>query len=68
MKYNEAVDTLGLAIDVLKKRIKNHANKTESVDDSKKDDVFQNQEYCQGQIANGIWIIFVILRRKYFLR
>ena len=31
---------LGLAIRVLKKWINNQANKTESVDDSKKDDAF----------------------------
>ena len=44
MKYEEAVDTLGLAIGVLKKRIDNLANKTESVDESKKDDAFYTRE------------------------
>ena len=44
MKYEEAVDTLGLAIEVLKKRIDNLANKTESVDESKKDDAFYIRE------------------------
>merc|ERR1711983_441433 len=44
MKYEEAVDTLGLAIEVLKKRIDNLINKTESVDESKKDDAFYTRE------------------------
>merc|ERR1712113_1218203 len=44
MKYDEAVTTLEKAIGVLKKRIDNLINKTESVDESKKDDVFYTRE------------------------
>ena len=50
MKYEEAVDTLGLAIGVLKKRIDNLANKTESVDESKKTKASSSrkQSSCHG--------------------
>jgi len=44
MKYDEAVTTLEKAIGVLKKRIDNLINKTESVDESKKDDAFYTRE------------------------
>jgi len=44
MKYEEAIDKLQLAIGVLKKRIDNLVNKTESVDDSKKNDAFYTRE------------------------
>ena len=44
MKYEEAVVKLEEAISVLKKRIDNLKNKTESFDESKKDDVFYSRE------------------------
>ena len=44
MKYEEAVVKLEEAISVLKKRIDNLKNKTESFDESKKDDVFYTRE------------------------
>ena len=44
MKYEEAVDKLELAICVLKKRIDNLVNKTESVDEAKKNDAFYTRE------------------------
>lgn len=44
MKYEEAIVKLEAAIAVLKKRIDNLKNKTESVDESKKDDVFYSRE------------------------
>ena len=44
MKYEEAVVKLEEAIAVLKKRIDNLKNKTESFDESKKDDVFYTRE------------------------
>merc|ERR1719213_240260 len=44
MKYEEAVVKLESAIEVLKKRIDNLKNKTESVDESKKDDAFYTRE------------------------
>jgi len=44
MKYEEAVVKLESAIGVLKKRIDNLKNKTESVDESKKDDAFYTRE------------------------
>ena len=54
MKYEEAVDTLGLAIGVLKKRIDNLAKKTESVDESKKDDVFYTREKEMAELESLI--------------
>merc|ERR1712172_410251 len=54
MKYEEAVDTLGLAIAVLKKRIDNLAKKTESVDESKKDDVFYTREKEMAELESLI--------------
>lgn len=54
MKYEEAVDTLGLAIGVLKKRIDNLANKTESVDESKKDDAFYTREKEMAELESLI--------------
>merc|ERR1711983_410021 len=54
MKYEEAVDTLGLAIEVLKKRIDNLANKTESVDESKKDDAFYTREKEMAELESLI--------------
>lgn len=54
MKYEEAVDTLGLAINVLKKRIDNLANKTESVDESKKDDAFYTREKEMAELESLI--------------
>ena len=54
MKYEEAVDTLGLAIEVLKKRIHNLANKTESVDESKKDDAFYTREKEMAELESLI--------------
>jgi len=44
MKYEEAIEKLEMAIGVLKKRIDNLINKTESVDESKKDDAFYTRE------------------------
>lgn len=44
MKYEEAIVKLESAIGVLKKRIDNLKNKTESVDESKKDDAFYTRE------------------------
>ena len=44
MNYEEAVLKLEEAISVLKKRIDNLKNKTESFDESKKDDVFYSRE------------------------
>merc|ERR1711983_337414 len=44
MKYEDAVEKLEMAIGVLKKRIDNLINKTESVDESKKDDAFYTRE------------------------
>ena len=44
MKYEDAVVKLEEAISVLKKRIDNLKNKTESFDESKKDDVFYTRE------------------------
>merc|ERR1712228_212161 len=44
MKYEEAIEKLESAIAVLKKRIDNLKNKTESPDESKKDDVFYTRE------------------------
>merc|ERR1712183_101753 len=44
MKYEEAVVKLEEAIAVLKKRIDNLKNKTESFDESKKDDAFYTRE------------------------
>ena len=44
MKYEEAVDKPELAICVLKKRIDNLVNKTESVDEAKKNDAFYTRE------------------------
>merc|ERR1712098_55628 len=40
MKYEEAIEKLEMAIGVLKKRIENLTNKTESVDESKANDAF----------------------------
>ena len=54
MKYEEAVDTLGLAIGVLKKRIDNLAKKAESVDESKKDDVFYTREKEMAELESLI--------------
>merc|ERR1719242_2414122 len=44
MKYEEAIEKLESAIAVLKKRIENLKSKTESPDESKKDDVFYSRE------------------------
>ena len=44
MKYEDAIEKLEMAIGVLKKRIDNLINKTESVDESKKDDAFYTRE------------------------
>ena len=44
MKYEEAIEKLEKAIGVLKKRIDNLINKTESVDEAKKDDAFYTRE------------------------
>merc|ERR1712133_95916 len=44
MGYEEAIEKLEMAIGVLKKRIDNLINKTESVDESKKDDAFYTRE------------------------
>merc|ERR1712243_165720 len=44
MKYEEAIEKLEMAIGVLKKRIDNLTNKTESVDESKANDAFYTRE------------------------
>jgi len=44
MKYEEAIEKLEMAIGVLKKRIENLTNKTESVDESKANDAFYTRE------------------------
>jgi len=54
MNYDGAVDTLGLAIAVLKKRIDNLANKTESVDESKKADAFYTREKEMAELESLI--------------
>merc|ERR1712198_243616 len=44
MNYEEAIEKLEMAIGVLKKRIENLENKTESVDESKANDAFYTRE------------------------
>ena len=57
MKYEEAIDRLQLAIEVLKKRIDNLVKKTESVDDSKKNDAFYTREKEIAELEASTFII-----------